>query len=328
MTPTILTLTVALLLPGEPPSKNKYADRLPHPFAPSLPQLTDEEEEQIDGVIERFIQQDIGKLRGAEAKRAVKEFNQLGPESIPAMIRGMNRAAHIESSCPAVLIAKKLATMLRASTDPELLEFARENIGAGVTRSRHLAVLKELRVACMIRKNQVAKQPAVLRTSPGPPTLRTMTTKELAEALGKERGPRLKMIIAQLERRNGDDAIAALGSAAASFAETELKEYARRALERNLSRLGSAALKEKLKDDSAEVRAAAARVVGSKKLRFGDELIALLSDENVDVREAARAALVKLSGGTDFGPDVEANAAQRAEAVKKWKAWWKKQAGR
>src|SRR5262245_10137703 len=63
MTPSILILTVGILLPAQTPA-SKYADRPPSTFAPSLPQLTDEEEEQIDGVIERFIQQDIGKLKG------------------------------------------------------------------------------------------------------------------------------------------------------------------------------------------------------------------------------------------------------------------------
>ena len=323
MTPTILLLSVALLLPGETPV-NKYADRSPSPFAPCLPQLTDEEETQIDDAIERFIQQDIGKLRGPEAKQAVREFNQLGTEAIPGLIRGLNRAAQIESSCPAVIIAKKRATFLRATNDPDLLEFARENVGAGVTKSKHMGVIKDLRVACMVRKSQLAKQSTTLRTQPNDNPFRNSTIKQLAEAAGSERGPRLKLVIMELERRRGDEAIAALGSAAASVSDSEMKQTARKALERSLSRLGPAALKEKLQDDRAEVRAAAARVVGAKKLRFGAELIELLSDEEDDVRQAARQALVKLSG-SDFGPERDADAAKRAEAIKKWRAWWAKQ---
>src|SRR5947209_991505 len=123
MTPTLLTWTAVLLLPAAPPARQEKP-RPPSLIAPSLPQLTDEEEEQIEKVIDRFIDADLGRLRGADAKKAVAEFQKLGPEAIPLMIRGLNRAARIETSCPAVLIAKKLAGLLNASDDVELLDFA------------------------------------------------------------------------------------------------------------------------------------------------------------------------------------------------------------
>src|SRR5688572_30752368 len=69
--------------------------RKPHPFAPSLPELTEEEEKKLDGIIDRFILYDIGQLRGEEGQKAVREFAKLGPEAIPALIRGINRAAAI-----------------------------------------------------------------------------------------------------------------------------------------------------------------------------------------------------------------------------------------
>src|SRR5262245_51018666 len=89
--------------------ENTVSPRKPHPLAPSLPQLSEAEEEQLDQIIERFIQTDIGKLRGDEAKRAIAEFNKLGPEAIFALIRGVNRAAEIEASCPVLIIGKKAA---------------------------------------------------------------------------------------------------------------------------------------------------------------------------------------------------------------------------
>src|SRR5205823_8745244 len=137
-----------------------------NPLAPSLPLLSDKEEEKIDDTIDRFIQYDMGQLRGEEGKKALKEFRELGPEAIPGMIRGLNRAAKIESSCPAVTIAKKLAVMLRASNDPDLLDFARENVGAGITQSRHMAVIKDLKVLCIMRKRTVGNNPVTLRTQP------------------------------------------------------------------------------------------------------------------------------------------------------------------
>src|SRR5438105_1484227 len=99
MTPTLLTLTVVLVLSGEPPTGNETPPQ-PNPLAPSLPLLTDEEENRIEQTIDRFIAAESGKLRGAEAKKAQNDFQKLGPEAIPSLIRGLNRAAKIEHSCP------------------------------------------------------------------------------------------------------------------------------------------------------------------------------------------------------------------------------------
>src|SRR5438105_2637471 len=120
--------------------------RKQHPLFPSLYELSDEEEEKLDQVIDNFIDYDTGKLKGPEGKKALADFQKLGPDAIPALIRGINKAAKIEHSCPAVQIAKKLSRLLGSSKDTELLEFARENIGAGIERSRHMGVLRELRV--------------------------------------------------------------------------------------------------------------------------------------------------------------------------------------
>jgi hypothetical protein len=168
MMATLLTLTAALLLSAEPPAGNQ-TPRQPNPFAPSLPQLTDEEENQLDQTINRFIDYESGKVRGPDAKKVLADFQKLGPEAIPALIRGLNRAAKIEHSCPAVIIAKKLARMLSVTKDSELLEFARENVGAGVTQSRHMGVIKDLRVLCIVRKRTLAQEEsrATVRTLPG-----------------------------------------------------------------------------------------------------------------------------------------------------------------
>src|SRR6202022_820906 len=104
-----LTLTLAVLLPAELPDRTG-APREPNIFAPSLPQLTDEEEGQRDDIINRFIKSDTGQLRGEASKRAQANFQNLGPDATFALIRGLNRAATIDNSCPAVVIAKKLST--------------------------------------------------------------------------------------------------------------------------------------------------------------------------------------------------------------------------
>ncbi|HEX5271791.1 MAG TPA: hypothetical protein VFW33_14940 [Gemmataceae bacterium] len=320
---TLLTLTLAVVISGDPDTPRKA-----NPLAPSLPLLTDEEEDKLDAVIDRFIKADVGELRGDDYKKALQEFDKIGPEGIPALIRGLNRAATIEGSCPAVVIAKKLAKMLNSSEDRELLQFARENIGAGVGRTRHSGVLAELRVACAVRSTSLARAAKTRPATPAAPatdkTLRTMSAGDLAKAAGTERGARLKEVLTELETRRCEEAITALGAAAGSY-EKDVRDLARGLLDKNLVRQGVRVIKERTKDDRAEVRWSAARVIGGKSLKLGDELIDLLGDDYADVREAAHAALVKLGKGADYGPAKDASAEERAAAVKKWRAWWEKQ---
>jgi hypothetical protein len=327
MTTTLLSLTLLALLPGEPTGRSETS-RQPSPFAPSLPQLSDNEEDKLDDIIDRFIQFDTGKLKGEEGKKAKAEFDQLGPEATFALIRGVNRAAKIESSCPALIIARKLRTILNATNDGALLDFARENIGIGVGRSRHMDALQDLRVVCILRKRVIGTQATVSTGSPGSSPYRSMRTSQLAEAAGTEQGPRRKQIVLELGLRRGDEALVALASIAATSSDKDIKQLARDQLDKLLSGTTAAVVKEKLKDDRAEIRAAAARVAGSKGYRLGDELIELLGDAEPDVRQAARRALIRLSRGVDFGPERDADEAGQAKAMRQWRAWWSKQGGR
>ena len=127
MNAALLALAVTACLTADEPMDTTPM-RKPHPLAPSLPQLTADEEDKIDDVVNHFIQYDIGQLRGEEGRKTKKEFDALQPEAIPALIRGLNRAAKLEFSCPATVIAKKLNGMLMASDDAKLLEFARVRI--------------------------------------------------------------------------------------------------------------------------------------------------------------------------------------------------------
>jgi hypothetical protein len=318
MTTAFLTLTLAALLGGEP---DRSKPREPNPFAPSLPLLTDEEEERLDQIIGRFIKFDSGQL-GGDGKKIRQEFDKLGPEAIPALIRGLNDAAKIEYSCPAVTIAKKLARMLSATEDQELLQFARENIGAGVSESRHMGVLRDLRLLCATRNSLLARLAAA-----GPKPPRSMTTPDLAAAAGSERGPRLKQVLTELGQRQGDEAINALGAAAASY-EGDVQDLARSLLVSSLSRQNASVLKDRLKNDRAEVRAAAAKAVAAKAPALGGDVIDLLKDDDAAVREAAHQALVRLNRGTDLGPESKASDSERALAIEKWRDWWTKKGGR
>jgi hypothetical protein len=322
----ILTLTICAVLTSEDPARSKdKEERKPNPLAPSLPLLTDEEEDKLDAVIDRFILQDTGKLRGAEGKKALTEFNKLGPEAIPALIRGINRAARINDSCPALVIAKKLHRMLSASEDQELLQFARENIGAGIKQSRHLETLDNLRMFCAQRKNLIARKAAGGHKTAKAPI--AMSVAELTSAAGSDRGERLRAVLTELEKRPGDEVIGALGSAAADY-EKDIQQLARELLYKHLSRQKEAIIKAKLQDDRREVRAAAARVAGEKKMPLGDGLINLLTDDESAVRDAAHQALIRLNKGTDLGPKPKASDAEVSQAVQRWRAWWSKQDGK
>lgn len=324
MTATLLSLTLAVLVGAADSKADKKPDkpRKPHPFAPSLPELGEEEEKKLDEIIDRFMLYDIGKLRGKEGAQAYRAFVKLGPEAIPALLRGLNRAAAYDESCPVVVIAKKLGQLLAASTDVKLMQFARDEIGSSVGRTRHGAVLQDLRVSCMLRKN------ALMRAGYGagvkPP--QRMTTSELVTEAGRERGQRLKQVLFELARRPGDDAISTLGSAATSY-QRDVQQLARNLLAQNLSRQRPDVVKQKLKDEKPEVRLAAIRVAVTRNLPLAGTVIDLLDDDDANVRELAHQVLVR-TAGTDYGPSKAADRDERQKAVERWRVWWSRQGGR
>ncbi len=333
MSAALYTLTLAAALVAADPPDKTDAPRKPNPFAPSLPALTEKEERQIDDVIDQMMKADTGKLQGRDARDAMREFDKLGPEAIPGLIRGLNRAAQMEHSCPALVLRKKVGRMLQASKDTELLEFARDNIGAGVDKkSLHARVLADLRVQCMLRKSALLKsgtasaEPVATRVSgwTGPKTLKTMSNEELLEGVSTEKGPRLKEYLTELESRKGPDVLQGLALGVAN-SEQEMRQFSRDLLDRHLGRQKADDVKEKLKDEQPEVRKAATRVVSAKVPGLAGDVIDLLTDDEADVRQAAREALVKLGKGEDYGPDEKATKEQREEAQAKWREWWKKQ---
>lgn len=268
----------ALVIAVGGPADLKNRER--HPLAPSLPLLTKDESKKIDTVINRFIDYDIGKLKGAEGKKALDDFNRLGPESIFNLIDGLNRAANMQDSCPAVIISKRVATILRTSEDPELLAYAKDTIGSDVTAKRHLGVLKDLQATILFRRADLQRRGIKIGGT------KTTSPADLQKALAKETGPQL---LALVQRQSGD------------------------------------VLKTLVKHDRKDVRIAAAQAIAAKKLRYGAELITLLQDADDDVRQAARRALVQISGGVDHGPSMDASFDEREAAIVRWRAWWAKQ---
>jgi hypothetical protein len=83
-----------------------------------------------------------------------------------------------------------------------------------------------------------------------------------------------------------------------------------------------------LTDEKAEVRLAAVRAASARGLRYGSELIDLLTDASAEVRQAAHRALLQLSRGQDFGPRAGASETEVSAAVREWRAWWSKLSGK
>ncbi len=117
-------------------------------------QNTPEEEAKFDKIIDNFIQYDTGASKNAAA---LAELNKLGPEAIPALIRGLNKCVKSGYSCPIASISRKLRQLLQASEDDKVLDYARTDIGAGVGRTTpYDPILRDLKVTAMLRKKHPA----------------------------------------------------------------------------------------------------------------------------------------------------------------------------
>jgi hypothetical protein len=314
----------ALVLSGGDP----YADRPRNPVAPSLPLLSEKENAKLEAVVNRFIQYETGKLSKAEEQKAKDDLYRLGPEATFALVEGFNRALQMESSCATVTIGKKIESIVRASKDQDLIAYVKENIGAGVDRNSKRSLpatnsMRNVQTTCLLRKGELLRRGLAMGARPAPAKLvvSSMSMSDLEKAAAKERGDRLQKVLTEVERRQGYQAPDILGKAAAG-ADPEGRKLAKVLLVNHAEKQSPSQLKMLLKHDNAEVRAAAARTVGSKELRYGDELIALLGDDNAGVREAARGALVRLSDCMDFGPEPNASVGNRNAAVQRWRQWW------
>jgi hypothetical protein len=291
-----------------------YRDREPHPLAPSLPRLTKEESKKFDDIIEGFIQYDIGKLKGDAGKKAFEDFKRLPPEAIFNLIDGLNRAANMESSCPAVLIAKKVNAILSSSDDLDLLKFAQANIGADVKAKRHLGVLQDLQASILFRKGYLQRQALANKgKTGGPKSPSSMSMSELESAFSKAPKAQLRSLLAEAEKRQGAKAVDLLLIGITSD-DSSIAKLSQGLLAKNMQRQGTDTLKALLKHERKDVRIAAADAVGKKKLRFGAELIELLQDSDGDVRQAGRRALLPIAGGADYGTDAAL-----------WRDWWSRQ---
>ena len=122
------------------------------------------DEKQMDAVVDRFTQYDIGKLPGEAGERARRDFDALGPEAIPALVRGLNKAAQLSASCPVLVISRKLDQSLETNQDPTSLKYALDNLGRDVPKNaHHIEIIKNLKTKW---KEKIKIPPAVVVHDP------------------------------------------------------------------------------------------------------------------------------------------------------------------
>ena len=322
MTPLALTLT-ALLFAADPPADAATRPmRKPHPLAPSLNQLTSEEEDKLDDVINRFIRADAGMSKSDEAKQAQRDFDALGRDAIPALIRGLNRAAQLDHSCPTLMIAKKLSRMLAASDDQKLLEFGAMRlapVNARQTRRRFGGVAhamsdtqelpRPLHAAAdhyhrSANPAQDAAHSDDRRVDCSGTRARRHRTQDTLGRTGPCKGPEVLLGFSTIIQGN----------------DLETQQYVRGLMDKYLAKQTNAFIKEKLKDKDVEVRRAALRAA-AKSAAFIPNLIDALGDDQAEVREESHQGLLKWRKGEDFGPAADADKQQIQDAQAKWRAW-------
>jgi hypothetical protein len=145
---------------------------------------------------------------------------------------------------------------------------------------------------------------------------------QLCDELVKAKGDEQMSVLARLRDAKGIDNTDALALAIPKLSAGAAQREARDALAQRLTRMTAKTVRDKLQDDSVEVRRAAALACGRKKAdEHIPDLLQLLEDPEVAVIQAARKALMELTG-EDFGPTEEAGRKGRASAAAAWRKWY------
>jgi len=294
--------------------------RLPHPLAPTIAQLTEAEEDELDALIDRFMLFDIGRLPGPEGLKAQKDFEALKSDAIPALLRGLARSARLDHDCQVTVIAKKLRTLLRSTTDRQLLAFARDEADAADLR-KHRGVITALKVG-------ITGQLAALDragTPPPPayrdPRLANLTVEELRKKLAaKPSDPDwAHALLGELVQRNEPGVLEVLAMGASST-YPNVRVVGRKHLADWMAKRPSAQLASFLKHEQSEARRAAAVRLLASKDPAALAAIDLLTDPVPAVRQAVHAELVR-QAKKDLQAPGETPESQ-SKAVNAWKSWW------
>ena len=123
-----------------------------------VPKATPQREAVYDDVVQRYILYDIGRLRGLAGRKAALDFEALDLDAIPALVRGLNRSATLDASCPVMAISQKLTTLLSKCDDLEMIAQMRDTIGKDVGTTPYYDYLNSLKKACVQRLKHAQEQ--------------------------------------------------------------------------------------------------------------------------------------------------------------------------
>lgn len=295
--------------------------RLPHPLAPTLPALSEEAEDQLDALVDRFMRFDAGELAGAEGEKANKDFEALKAEAIPALLRGLARSARLDHTCPVTKIAKKLRQLLQDSTDRQLLAFARDEADAVEIR-KHRGIVTALRVGITGRLAALEKAGTPIPGSYRDPALASLKVDEIRTMLASRPSDTewASALLGELATRAEPKTLEVLAAAAANT-YPNTRAVGRKHLADWIARQPRGQLSGLLGHAHPEPRRAAALNLLMARDPRGVEAIGLLADPNQAVRQAVHTELVK-QAKTDLGAPGETPESQ-SHAVDAWKKWWK-----
>jgi hypothetical protein len=147
---------------------------------------TAEREALYDGVVQRYILYDLGRLRGLPGRKAALDFEALGPDAIPALVRGLNQSATLDASCPVMAISARLSALLADCNDLELIAKVRDSVGKGVGFTPYAAYLDAIKQSCAARlkKSQRGVKPNVPKLVAALKAKDPAARREAANALG------------------------------------------------------------------------------------------------------------------------------------------------
>jgi HEAT repeat protein len=311
-----------------------------------------------DAIVEQFILYDIHQLTGAPGAQARDAFNSAGAEAIPAIIRGINRAAMLSQSCPVIVLANKLRTLLAQCGDPEMVELALDHLGAGVPpaapyyysltslqrelisllpaghpRRRIFDIISQAgnvpeRLAVCMHSDSPEERLEAVRAvcSAGLPMgddlLRLLDDSE--PAIIQAARATLRQMARNVDYGPEPNASAeARSKAVAKWRSWWVSRADRNSVLGRIERQSDEQLRDTLTSGDANTRWAAALAIRSRGLPYYEGLIEALRDPDSSVRGEARQALVQLADGHDYGPDDTADQAAVDLSIARWEQWQK-----
>jgi HEAT repeat protein len=229
-------------------------------------------------VVDRFILYDTGQLPGQPGQIALMQFNQLGLESLPSLLLGLERTSNLQASCPFIVLSNKVRTLLAMTNDYQVLLYASEML-AKMDGGRYQAQLRALQVFCEQRLKQLDRRAQI------PQWIKALSSPNVNARRAAAGG------LGQL----GADARPALAALAKAFNDPD--EQTRGLAAAALVAIGpdtAPAFVKALKD--APRRRLAASALAAYRLppeAVIPDLIALLKDPDVNVRDYTGAVLAR-----------------------------------